>query len=513
MVQVIKNREDFQQHLVVMHNRQGWSIRALAKHFAVSRNTVRQILRKHQAHRDHGQDRVLCGKPVKRGSKLDTYEKPIKQLLEKYPKITGQRLYEELVAAGYNGGISILRDHLRRIRPRPKKEPVIRFETEPGLQAQMDWSPYTIKFTTGTLKVQCFSCILGFSRRHFIDFTLRRDFFTLIRRHQDAFAHFGGVPAQCLYDSEKTVVLRWEAGRPIINPAFAAFITHYCVRPVICRRGRAETKGKIERPFQYIEGNLLCGREFRDLDDLRAQARWWLREKSDAHLHETTGRPPLELFLEQEAAALHPLPVHPYDASEVALRVCDIEGYIAFETNRYPVPYEYVADILTMKATEKEILIYSPELDLLVRHERVPAGAGIRLDGKAVHGGKTVRYGLEPVRDQFQALGDYAEEFLLGLQNSEKKNAGFHARHILRQKEQYHCHDIDLALGHACRYHAYDCKSVERILQSKAQPRTLESIRNQKAAQELGAVLPQINQRSLDEYDSLLNFTQNGAQP
>lgn len=513
MVRVIKTREDLEQHLVVMHSRQGWSIRALAKHFDVSRNTVRQILRKHQARRDHGQDTVLCGKPVKRGSKLDAYEKPIKQLLEKYPKITGQRLYEEVVAGGYNGGISILRDHLRRIRPRSKKEPVIRFETEPGLQGQMDWSPYTIKFTTGTLKVQCFSYILGFSRRHFIDFTLRRDFFTLIRRHQDAFTHFGGVPAQCLYDSEKTVVLRWEAGRPIINPAFAAFITHYCVRPVICRRGRAETKGKVERPFQYVEGNLLCGREFRDLDDLRAQARWWLREKSDTHLHETTGRPPLELFLEQEAAALHPLPVYPYDAGEVALRVCDIEGYIAFETNRYPVPYEYVADILTMKATEKEILIYSPELDLLVRHERLPAGAGIRVDDKAIHGGKTVRYGLEPVRDQFQALGDHAEEFLLGLQNSEKKNAGFHARHILRQKEQYHCHDIDLALGHACRYHAYDCKAVERILLSKAQPRTLESIRNQKAARDLGAVLPEINQRSLDEYDLLLDFTKTGEQP
>jgi transposase len=243
MVWMPKTREDLEQHLVVMHSRQGWSIRALARHFAVSRNTVRQILRKHGADRDHGQDRVLCGRRVKRGSKLDAYEQLIKQLLEKYPKITGQRLYEELVAAGYNGGVSILRDHLRRIRPRSKKEPVIRFETEPVLQAQMDWSPYTIKFTTGTLKIQCFSYILGFSRRHFIDFTLRRDFFTLIRRHQDAFAHFGGVPAQCLYDSEKTVVLRWEAGRPIINPTFAAFTTHYCVRPVICRRGRAETKG------------------------------------------------------------------------------------------------------------------------------------------------------------------------------------------------------------------------------------------------------------------------------
>ena len=45
------------------------------------------------------------------------------------------------------------------------------------------------------------------------------------------------------YDSEKTVVLRWEAGQPVCNPAFVAFITHYGVRPVICARGRPQTKG------------------------------------------------------------------------------------------------------------------------------------------------------------------------------------------------------------------------------------------------------------------------------
>ena len=62
-------------------------------------------------------------------------------------------------------------------------------------------------------------------------------------------------------------------------------------------------------------------------------------------------------------------------APEVALRVCDLDGYIDFETNRYPVPYDYVTDILTMKATEHEVLIYSPELALVVRHERAKAGA------------------------------------------------------------------------------------------------------------------------------------------
>ena len=514
MVIFIHNNEDLEQQLVMLKNQQGWSIRALVRHFGISRNKVRRILRKHDQLRDQGHDILLAQRQtqkVRRPSKLDPFEKTIKFLLEKYPKITGERLFEELKLTGYDGGISILRNRLRAVRPGPKHTPVIRFETEPGIQGQMDWSPYRIKFLkTGPAQVQCFSYILGFSRRHFIDFTARRDFFSLIRRHHDAFTHFGGVPAQCLYDSEKTVVLRWEAGRPVLNPAFSAFITHYHCRPIICQRGRPQTKGKIERPFQYVEGNLLCGREFQDLEDLRECARWWLREKSDLHRHETTGRAPLELFCEQELSALAPLPLHPYDCAEVALRVCNLDGYIDFETNRYPVPYEYVTDILTMKATEHEILIYSPELALVIRHERAAAGARLTLNADDIHRHKIIRYGLESVQVQFLELGEQTEDFLRGLKETYPKNAGFHARYILHLKERYHCDDIHTALAHACRYHAYDCKAVERILAAKAQPRSLEVIRNERAAVELRKALPKIEQRSLTEYSVLFNPNSEG---
>jgi transposase len=509
MIPFIRNREELEHHLVLMHS-EGWSIRGLARHFSVSRNTVRRILRKDVNQRKYGHDvvREKQKKVIIRASKLDAYEDQIKTLFEDFPKITGQRVFEELVNSGYSGGISILRERLRTLRPLPKKNPVIRFETDPGLQGQMDWSPYTIDFTdTGRTKLNCFSYILGFSRRQYISFTPRRDFHTLIRRHQDAFNHFGGVVRHCLYDSEKTVVLRWEAGQPIFNPAFSAFITHYHCRPIACQRGRPKTKGKIERPFQYIENNLLGGRKFRDIDDLKACAVWWLREKSDLHIHDTTGRPPLELFLEQEQEALQPLPHHPYDCGEVFLRVCNIEGYIEFETNRYPVPYEYVADILTMKATEHEIMIYSADLALLVRHQRLPAGSVTRVDGTSIHGPLKIRYGLEPVRDQFVAIGEHSRDFLEGLKKKQPKNCGFHARHILRQKEYYHCEDIDKAMAHACHYHAYDCKAVERILKAKAVHRTLEELRNEKAAAELRNTLPKIQQRPLEEYSLLLGGT------
>jgi transposase len=244
MVQIVHSREELEHLLVSMHV-DGWAIRALARHFKMGRNTVRTILRAHQRERDKGHDLLKAYlERLPRPSKLDSFMPLIKELLEEFPDIRGQRVYEELKTAGYTGGITIVRDRLQKLKVRPKEQPTTRFETAPGRQGQMDWSPYTIPFVrTGKTKVQCFSYILGFSRRQFIAFGPRRDFYTLIRRHQDAFSHFGGVPKECLYDSEKTVVLRWEAGKPILNPAFVAFITHYECRPVICARGRAQTKG------------------------------------------------------------------------------------------------------------------------------------------------------------------------------------------------------------------------------------------------------------------------------
>jgi hypothetical protein len=299
------------------------------------------------------------------------------------------------------------------------------------------------------------------------------------------------------------VILRWEAGQPVYNPAFVAFITHYHCRPVACLPRRAKTKGKIEAPFQYIEKNLLNGRTFEDLADLRRTAAWWMANRSDVHDHDTTGRKPLELFLEQEQAALQPLPVHPYDSAEVALRVCRVDGFLEYETNLYSVPYEYIADILTIKATENEIIVYSPDLKVIAQHERNPMGASRKLEDPDHRKSEKVRYGLEPVKESFLSLGEGAEAFMEGLKARHRHHCGFQARYILRLKERYHCDDIHAAMLHALKYYAFEAKAVERILKARYTPRQLECM-NARSASQCFAMLPEIKQRPLEEYSGLL---------
>ena len=142
-----------------------------------------------------------------------------------------------------------LRQRVKQLRKQCHRPPVERFETGPGVQAQMDWAAYTIDFTQeGRRKVNLFSYVLGYSRRQYIHFTASQDMETTIREHVRAFEHLGGAAATCLYDNMKVVVARYEDGEPIYNTRFLAFATHYGFRPVACRPRRPQTKGKVERP-------------------------------------------------------------------------------------------------------------------------------------------------------------------------------------------------------------------------------------------------------------------------
>ena len=421
-------------------------------------------------------------------------------------------MLEIIRVAGYTGGHSLVRSYVAKLRKKSAPVAVLRFETEPGLQGQFDWSPYSLKFRDGTeQQVLCFSYILGFSRRHFIDFTLNRNHHTLVRRHVDAFHYYGGVPKQCLYDNEKTVVLRWEAGQPIYNPAFLRFITHYQCRPIACRPRTPQTKGKIERPFQYIESSLFNCRDFDDFEDLRAFARWWLANTSDLHLHETTRRLPIELFMEQEKNALQPLPAHDFDTSEIAYLIGRDAGFVTFETNRYSIPQNLVGSLLTLRATETIVEVFDPEMIRVAQHPRLRNGAFDKSEFEEHRGSKELRCGLDSIQPLFLTLGEQAELFLNGLSRKFPRNPGYHARRILTLRERYHSDDIHSAIEHANRYHAFDSQAIERILLAKFQPRSLEQLRCERAANTLKGTLPPITQHPLSIYREA--FAPNSVMP
>ena len=205
---------DVQNLVITLHGR-GWSQRRVAGELGISRNTVSVILERVDTAREQGHD-VLPPSPVKRGSTLDEHEDFVRGRLKKYPDLSAVRIHEDLQERGFAGGYTIVKELVRRLRPQPKKGPLRPMERIPGKQGQQDWSPYTLDFTeAGRQTVQCFSLVLAYSRRQYIDFTERADMYTFTRQHVLAFERFGGVPHEILPDYVPRHIVRAMCPPPI----------------------------------------------------------------------------------------------------------------------------------------------------------------------------------------------------------------------------------------------------------------------------------------------------------
>jgi transposase len=444
---------------------------------------------------------------------IDDYEEAIGGFLKRYPDMTVIRLLEELRSLGYQGGYSVLRERVKTLRIPAPAQPVQRFETGPGIQAQMDWAVYTIDFSAeGPRRVNLFSYLLGYSRRQYLRFTERQDFETLLRQHIRAFEHLGGAAATCLYDNMKTVVDRWEGGEPLYNTRFLAFATHYGFRPRACWPRRPQTKGKVERPFSYVELNLLNGRTFSGLEHLNQTTQTWLANTADVRVHRETGKRPIDAHAEEQSHLLK-LPGNAYDTARVVYRVVNVEGMIGYESNSYSTPWRFVGRMLPVRVSEHELIVYDPaSMEPVARHPLVarPSKGERRID--AAHRPTRDSQEQEDVlRERFRELGEAALGFLEGLLRTHRDGKS-QARKALSFLGLYRRDDLVAAIERAVRYHAFSCHSLERILAVQARPRPALECLNDQYRPSLTDDTP-VGPRPTADYQELLEGPDDHAPP
>ena len=210
----------------------------LPKRLGMSRKTVRKILGRHCA----------LPKPAaeSRISILDPYEPAIRAVLDDAPEMLAPAVLERLRPLGYTGGVTILRDRLRRLRPRGHREAFLTLDFAPGEAMQVDWADFGFALPGVARRVSAFVAVLCHSRYLYIEFTLSQAMGSLLRCMDRCLRFFGGTTAIDIFDNMKTVVLAHTATATVFNPKFLEYARArggFAVRACNVRRGNE--KGRV----------------------------------------------------------------------------------------------------------------------------------------------------------------------------------------------------------------------------------------------------------------------------
>jgi transposase len=338
-----------------------WRIGTIARQLGIHHSVVERVL---------SQAGIPRANFKKRVSIIDPFLPFIMETLKKFPKLAARRLYDMARTRGYSGGPDHFRHFIYIHRPRAPAEAFLRLQTLPGEQAQVDWGHFGY-VTTGKAKrpLMAFVMVLSFSRKIFLRFYLNQKLANFLRGHEAAFSDWNGVPRVLLYDNLKSATLERQGDAIRFNPALLDFSAHYRFEPRPVAVARGNEKGRVERAIRYIRDNFFAAREWKDLDDLNAQAAAWCDGQSSDRPCPEDSTLNVRTVFEQEQSKLIVLPDNPYPTDEREEVKIGKTPYARFDLNDYSVPHTAVRRTLTVLAQPNKVLILDGS-NIIAEHRR-----------------------------------------------------------------------------------------------------------------------------------------------
>lgn len=404
-----------------------------------------------------------------RKSVLDAHKPTIRRLLEHHPYSVAQLFTRLRADESYAGGLSILKDYVRRVRP-VRAPAFLTLAFAPGECAQVDWgSAGTLSLGSTSRRLSFFVMVLCHSRQLYVEFTLGEATEHFLSCHQNAFSFFGGVPRTLLLDNLKTAVLSHPRGQaPVFNSRYLDFAAHCGFTPKACNVRAAHEKGRVENGVGYVKKNFLAGLALpSSLSALNLAAHTWLKEVANVRIHGETRARPAELFTAEKPHLL-PLAALPPETGVLRSVRASNRFRVVHETNRYSVPHRYASARLWLKTYPERLCIYADE-QLIATHARSyerhrdfedPAHVQELLEQR-----RAARSGRQLLA--FYALCPSAEAYYRQL-CERRLNASTHVARILALAEIYGREKLVRALEDACELEAFSSEYLANLLEQRS---------------------------------------------
>jgi transposase len=441
----------------------GHNISEIARTLEVSRNSVKAVLKSGRAE--------AGGKG--RGSMLEPHLELVRAMYTKCADKDGRanmvRVKELVEGALSNEGRPLKVSYttftwfcrasglsVREVRP------AVKIVTGPGEEMQHDTSPYTIKLGGRAVKRQCASLVLGYSRMIYMQIYPRFDRFQMKVFLTDAFRYFGGVCGRCVIDNTSVALACGSGARAQMAPEVESFEERYGFRFLAHEVGDCDRKGKIERPFHYIEHNFLVGREFHDDADLNRQAAEWVEAANRRRLRELKATP-VELFA-LEQTHLRGLPLHVPEVYRLWTRSVDAYGCVSLHGQKYPVLAGYIGHEVQLREMKDLVIVVDGHKEL-VRHlkkiEGSPQPPAEPLDAPIPRRQKTAKLEEESkLREQGVGVSAYLEL----LKTARGARYFWSVRRLWQLACRYKSEEFIAAVARAREHRLFDVNRIETIL-------------------------------------------------
>lgn len=241
--------------------------------------------------------------------------------------------------------------------------PVIRYETARGEQAQLDWKesiPFILEDTGELVTINVLVLILGNSRFRIYKPSAHMTQDVLMHLLTEMFESLGGVPKTILTDNMKTImdVARTQYRKGKANPKFEAFSRDFGFQIIPCKAATPKTKGKVESQMKYLdEIRAYSGKlDLVGLYELVDR----INQRANNSICKGTGKIPV-LEFEKEKNSLLPLPHksvrNQYRIKTVSVKV-NSAAMITVKSNQYSVPREYISKMVNYQIYDSNIYVY-----------------------------------------------------------------------------------------------------------------------------------------------------------
>ena len=495
----------------------GWSQRRIAQELGIDRETVARHLRmaeltskpaKAPSGTDEGQD---APKPAKApiGSEADSRSpeltlatpastpdlqsrglgrasgcEPWRELIQGKCDLglSAQRIYQDLVTDhGFTGSYYSVRRFVRRLEE-SRDLPFRRIECDPGDEAQIDFGTGApiIGSDGSRRKTHVFRVVLSHSRKSYSEAVYRQTTDDFLRCLENAFRHFGGVPARLVLDNLKAAVKKADWFDPEINPKVRSFGEHYGTVFLPTRPYTPRHKGKVERGIDYVQENALRGKSFASLQDENTHLRDWEATVADTRVHGTTRQHVGKHFEAVERAALLRLPVDAFPSFREARRTVHRDGHVEVDYAYYSVPPEYLARRVWVRWDARLVRIFNDRMEPLEVHVRQDPG---RFSTKSAHIVAEKISGVER-----GAAWQLARVRRLGPNSTCWAEAMVQARGVesvrvliglLSLAERHPVAAIERACGTASSYGAYHLRTVRALIEKDSPKQEMMTFMNE----------------------------------